>query len=85
MHRLGPEGRLNYLPVANTPGDAGAGPHRAGVCRVCGCTDSTPCVEENGMTCVWIDADHTLCDNLECLAQVPMSEILQLRPNLEVT
>lgn len=85
MHRLGPEGRLNDCPVATTPGGAAADPHRPGVCRVCGCTDSTPCVEENGMTCVWVDANHTLCDHLECIAQVPMSELEQMLSNLEAT
>lgn len=55
----------------------------ANKCRVCGCTDSKPCLlasEEDGspVPCYWIDFDHTLCSNLRCIGVVPLSEILSL-------
>lgn len=28
-----------------------------GVCRKCGCTDTTPCVDEFGMPCSWVEPD----------------------------
>lgn len=32
-------------------------------CRVCGCTDITACVDEDGSPCAWVDDDLcTLCD-----------------------
>lgn len=47
-----------------------------GKCRVCGCTDLAPCVdEETGLTCVWVDAEHTLCDFIQCIAVVPICEL----------
>ncbi len=34
-----------------------------GVCRICQCTEFTPCiVEETGETCSWADESRTLCD-----------------------
>lgn len=49
---------------------------QTGKCRICGCTDEKPCVDQDGnVVCAWLDAAHTLCDNLECLAQVPMCEL----------
>jgi len=26
-------------------------------CRVCGCTDFTPCTESDGFPCCWVDSD----------------------------
>jgi hypothetical protein len=46
-----------------------------GKCRVCGCTDETPCRDDDGNPCAWVDVEHTLCDKLDCIAQVPMSEL----------
>lgn len=44
---------------ANKPAkDSGPVP---GVCRVCGCTETTPCVNDYGETCAWADAERTLC------------------------
>ena len=31
-----------------------------GTCRVCGCTDETPCLSE-GWPCAWVNKEHTLC------------------------
>lgn len=80
MHRRGPESRLadsgRTLRFASSSGKI----IHPGHCRVCDCTDDHPCVDENGVECCWVDADHTLCDNLECLARVPISELEQLRP-----
>lgn len=34
---------------------------KAGVCRDCGCTHETPCVDGVGQPCYWADDEHTLC------------------------
>lgn len=50
----------------------------SGVCRVCGCTEAAPCIDMEGdFRCAWVDAEHTLCDKLTCIAQVPL-EVLEL-------
>ncbi len=50
--------------------------YRCGVCRICGCTDANPCRDELvDLRCCWIDADHTLCDNLQCIAAVPLGDL----------
>ncbi len=36
-------------------------PPTKGVCRVCGCTESTPCVNGAGESCAWADRTQTLC------------------------
>ena len=46
-----------------------------GKCRICGCTEERPCADENNNPCAWVDLAHTLCDNLDCIARVPMSEL----------
>jgi len=54
---------------------------QSGVCRICGCTESTPCAIEMGDeeetlgACWWIDARKTLCSNPKCLAVVPLEQI----------
>lgn len=54
-----------------------------GKCRTCGCTDLAPCQDsEDGLPCTWMDPAHTLCDNIECIARVPLSELeYLLQPN----
>lgn len=37
--------------------------YEPGVCRICGCTDAFGCIEG----CAWVDEEHTLCSNPECL------------------
>ena len=32
-----------------------------GVCKKCGCSQTTPCLDHWGHACAWIDATHTLC------------------------
>ena len=65
--------------------------HASGRCRVCGCTEERPCldalvlhVETLGdndprigqvSRCSWMDEARTLCDNLDCIARVPLSEL----------
>ena len=40
-----------------------------GKCRICGCTDSAPCVSRStGATCAWTDRTKTLCTNPRCIA-----------------
>jgi hypothetical protein len=51
-------------------------------CRVCGCTEETPCAieddEGNVAPCCWIDFDHTLCSNPHCWAVVPLNDLLAM-------
>lgn len=60
-------------------------------CRICGCTELSPCVMEEFLdggadgfpepdrwTCTWMDFDHTLCSNVQCVAQIPMNELLEM-------
>lgn len=32
-----------------------------GVCKRCGCTQTTPCLDRWGQPCGWTDRTHTLC------------------------
>ena len=59
-------------------------------CRFCGCTDLRACSyvvgftvdEEEGadelVNCSWLDAGHTLCSNPQCVAKMPLDELLEL-------
>lgn len=38
-----------------------------GVCRICGCTESTPCIGGIEGACAWVDKTKTLCTNPACL------------------
>jgi hypothetical protein len=54
----------------------------SGKCRVCGCTQDHPCViplVTNGFIgCSWIDPTQTLCDNVMCVAQIPLDTLLEM-------
>jgi hypothetical protein len=60
----------------------------SGVCRVCGCTDSSPCVISSEFTldnnphliatCSWLDPAHTICSNLDCVAVIPLDELIEI-------
>ncbi|MBZ5522235.1 MAG: hypothetical protein LAP21_08335 [Acidobacteriia bacterium] len=57
----------------------GPQPARRGVCRYCNCTDTRPCVlgvvtEPPGNTCSWIDQEHTVCSNPECVKKWAQSQ-----------
>lgn len=54
--------------------------HLSGKCRICGCTQERPCLDDNNVPCSWIDREHTLCDNLDCIALVPIGELEQMVP-----
>jgi len=61
-----------------------------GICRVCGCTDLSPCIfsadeprfgaDDPGILqqCSWMDAAHTLCSNFKCVAVVPLDELVEI-------
>jgi hypothetical protein len=54
-----------------------------GTCRICGCTDTNPCVlrfedEDHQEFCVWLDLEHTLCSNPLCVGAVPLAELLEM-------
>ena len=36
-----------------------------GVCRICGCTENTPCEHADGRPCSWFEEDLTLCSCCE--------------------
>lgn len=40
-----------------------------GVCRVCGCTGETPCIDQDGQPCYWVDEDRTLCSACQPAAE----------------
>lgn len=58
----------------------------SGICRVCGCSESAPCVlpsefdddPERPLTCAWIDPARTLCSNPRCMAVIPLEELLEI-------
>jgi hypothetical protein len=42
----------------------------SGVCRFCGCTETTPCSAlRTGECCAWADRTQTFCTNPKCLAK----------------
>ncbi len=55
---------------------------KPGVCRVCGCTEDSPCLldegEQGSVPCWWVDRAHTLCSNTSCLAVVPLGTLEQM-------
>ena len=50
-----------------------------GKCRVCGCTETTPCIylhnDEHLTPCGWMDAERTLCTNLHCVGATPLADL----------
>lgn len=38
-----------------------------GVCRYCGCTETTPCVRGNGDPCAWLTAERDVCNGERCV------------------
>lgn len=79
MQRRGPDSRVNDLPL---PGGSAAEAGQVvvvGRCRVCGCTDLEGC-QDNGdsIPCCWLDEAHTLCDNVECIARIPLDVLEQM-------
>jgi len=42
---------------------------KKGVCRICGCTETTPCIDKEGEACMWQDNSETLCSNPKCIAE----------------
>lgn len=65
----------------------------SGVCRVCGCTENSPCVlpldpdddPERPTTCAWMDEGRTLCSNLRCVAVTPLDELAEMLDVIEAT
>jgi len=49
-----------------------------GECRVCGCTEHTPCVDSRGQPCWWVDQAHTLCSSPTCIGLIPMWQLDEL-------
>lgn len=48
-----------------------------GVCRICGCTETTPCLM-GVEPCAWIDLARTLCSNPRCVAEMSLDELLAM-------
>lgn len=36
---------------------------KKGVCKICGCTHTTPCFTRNEGCCWWMDENQTLCSH----------------------
>jgi hypothetical protein len=79
MQRRGPEARLAAgLPNADFQGK-GAAQAWVGKCRVCGCTSLAPCQDNgDGVPCSWLDPRGTLCDNIQCIAKIPLDVLERL-------
>jgi hypothetical protein len=73
MKRASAESRLLDSPSRRTHVTV------VGRCRVCGCTDLCPCINA-GVPCSWVDAEHTLCNSVECVARVPLRELEVMTP-----
>lgn len=42
----------------------------SGICRICGCTETTPCqvvLFGTVVLCSWLDKDRDLCTNRSCI------------------
>lgn len=55
---------------------------KPGQCRVCGCTETTPCIilvdEGTEGPCGWLDVEATVCTNPRCVAQIDTDELVQM-------
>lgn len=36
---------------------------KEGICKKCGCTWETPCIDEKWGSCWWMDRDETICSH----------------------
>lgn len=46
-------------------------------CRICGCTDTEPCIDSGGNTCAWAEYDLcTACD--------PETDIFEEQPRVQL-
>jgi hypothetical protein len=59
----------------------------AGVCRYCGCTETTPCLERVGrqvvQPCAWTDRTQTLCTACQRRNDVEIEATVKIAPILE--
>jgi hypothetical protein len=52
-----------------------------GICRICGCTEFTPCIDRRtGEACGWVDEEETLCNSRICTKKAA-SDPSRLTPN----
>lgn len=58
-------------------------PPQTGVCRFCGCTERRACVDANGDSCSWIDADRTVCSAARCLERATEADLQLFSLNVE--
>jgi ParB family chromosome partitioning protein len=54
-------------------------PDQPGVCRVCGCTNETPC-EDGGFPCRWVDKEKTLCSACAGKNKKPKTKTKKVSP-----
>jgi hypothetical protein len=79
MQRRGPEARLYASANHAQPGAGQVSVTWVGKCRVCGCTNVDPCPDNgDGVVCQWLDAQGTLCDNIQCIAKIPLDVLERL-------
>jgi hypothetical protein len=55
---------LNLQFVADELARTGSPP--SGICTICGCTGSNPCIDDVGCCCEWLDEDETCCTTASC-------------------
>ena len=51
------------LDSMNVEVDKKEKPSQKGICNVCGCTWTTPCIDEKWGSCWWMDRDETICSH----------------------
>lgn len=51
------------LDSTNVEMDKKEKPSQKGICNVCGCTWTTPCIDEKWGSCWWMDRDETICSH----------------------
>jgi hypothetical protein len=51
------------LDSTNVEVDKKEKPSQKGICNVCGCTWTTPCIDEKWGSCWWMDRDETICSH----------------------
>jgi len=53
---------------------------KPGICRFCGCTETTPCDVGVEGACAWVDEPHTVCSNPKCLRRFNAEKAAAKKP-----
>jgi hypothetical protein len=49
--------------------------HKAGSCRVCGCTEDRACIDVDRMPCSWANRDRDLCSKCARVMVYPRTDV----------